>query len=128
MLSRQQIYNKVRKYLLTQKVQCFSAPSLKICAYRNAEGQSCAVGCLVSTTAYDESIEGGTVGDIISDVTALCGNPDKLQEILTATIGRKLQDADLALLDDLQNCHDSVKPRFWKTRLNKIARDQGLHV
>lgn len=70
----QTIYDKVATHLLTQGKPAVAPvpdqngkPSgMTSCAYRGTGGTACAVGCLISDSDYDPSMEGMGVDDVIS--------------------------------------------------------------
>lgn len=62
MLTKQEIYNRVKAHLLAQ-----GGPAMegKACAYRAGDGKMCAVGCLITEEAYTPEIENVAVATIM---------------------------------------------------------------
>lgn len=90
------------------------------CQYRTSTGLACAVGQLIDDAIAREwdSLECTTITSVCEDL----GLPSHL-------------DGHLALLEDLQECHDSAKdvsddaaPRLLEflTQAKTVARDRGL--
>lgn len=52
-LTKQQVFNKVVKHLFTQGYASVNKHNGK-CMYRNTEGLSCAVVCLIPDEYYDD--------------------------------------------------------------------------
>ena len=66
------------------------------CGYRGSNGTKCAVGMLIDEGFYHEDLEGSTV---------------KNRQVILAvqeTNGVTLSEDDVAILDKLQNCHDTA--------------------
>ena len=128
MLTNQEIYNKVRKHLLTQMKQC-RAPHSTQCRYRGDDGLTCAIGCLIPLEAYDDEIEGATIAELSNAFnTNHTGGVATLYDILEQCVG-DLDDQDrLKLLELLQDCHDDYSVDCWERRLNRIAAQCDLDV
>lgn len=60
----QQVFDYVVKHLRTQGRQSLN-PSTGDCLYRNPNGLSCAVGCLVKTSEYSRDLEGNSIEAIV---------------------------------------------------------------
>ena len=97
MLSKQEIFNKVRDHLLVQ-----DGPSVGPkgqCMYRGVDGSMCAVGCLLKDDPIIEEMEGKTITEIFY--------PWFRRFFLEN--GIDLEDKDtLYFLEDLQGAHDDA--------------------
>jgi hypothetical protein len=56
-MTDQEIFDKVALHLLSYAKQGFKSVDDRGCLYRNGEGLSCAVGCLIPDDLYDPVIE-----------------------------------------------------------------------
>lgn len=104
-MTRQEIFDRVVRHLLSQKQKAAidDVYGNTRCRYRTPDGLRCAVGCLIPDDAYDPSIEGFAVGDLLtSEVPTLC----TLRRSLEAG-GVPCHDSGaVALLRELQTIHD----------------------
>lgn len=119
-MTNQEIFDKVAKHLLTQRVQSMSISAIdnftSICAYRGAEGTSCAVGCLIPDDKYDPSLEGLNIHSIAHSMMA------SILEVSVEEYRNNTKD----LLSALQGIHDMVRPEYWRDELTTLAADRGL--
>ena len=121
-MNLQQIFDKVSNHLLTQNRHALLSPDQVFeplnnnCAYRNKEGLSCAVGCLISNSAYRVDME-----DIDFEINKLV--KDSLKNILGS--GNEY-DKKINLLCDLQNVHDKHHVKNWSKALQKCATKYKL--
>ena len=106
----QAVFDKVVKHLLTQNRL---SEGKRGCAYRDKDGDMCAVGCLISDKAYDPEIEGHSVFHL------------RVQETL-AKSGVPTYNKMKFLLADLQYLHDECSISLWKTDLQDLARHHNL--
>ena len=93
-----QISEKIRDHLIKQKAK--SESNNGSCKYRNANGNMCAVGCLIPDEVYSPELEGKAMGR---------------EEIITAvglSLKMKLDVDTLALLRAWQNYHDSAYAQY----------------
>lgn len=95
-MTNQEIFDKVRTHLLTQRTAAVHEGS---CAYR-AGTKACAVGALIPDALYTPEIEGKSVGSII--------NSQKLASVL---LQAGFTPDQHPLLRDLQRVHDRLMPR-----------------
>ncbi len=110
-MDRQEVYNKVKTHLLTQKRQAVQGTT---CVYRTSSGLKCAVGCLIPDEVYTTDFES-------KDVVNLLIKFPNLKTILgVETYG------DIQFLARLQNIHDNYILQEWTQKLNAFAHDQGL--
>lgn len=117
MRNTQEIFDKIAIHLLTQNER--SALRNGACCYRVENGNSCAVGCLISDDVYErvgKNIEGMGVTQA------------PVLEALKDSIGFNLNQGQIQMLSDLQECHDWCKPDEWKEVLKNIAGDYGLRL
>lgn len=123
LLTHQELFDYVARHLLTQGKQS-QQPALSThgsvggyhCAYRGANGTSCAVGCLIPDNLYFEDIEGASVMALRRKAMDLGRDiPDPLDS-------RRMY----ALLTRLQNVHDCEHPRKWPEALETVAMEYDL--
>lgn len=111
-MTSQQIYNKVKKHLLTQK--CKAINKNKMCLYRGPKKTKCAAGCLIPDALYKKSFEGQDIYELLSDYDS--------KEVF----GFKLDDDSFALISGLQSVHDDTDTLNWKEALQRVAESYGL--
>lgn len=117
MLSKQEIYNKVRAHLLKQgKRSFYTCGDSQICAYRSPDDLKCAVGCLILDQYYTNSSE-GFVCTSSNVVTALSASGVDMGE-----------DGTRSLLLQLQSLHDYRDCTAWESALDDIAEEFGLDI
>ena len=76
------------------------------CMYRNNEGLSCAVGCLIADANYSSDLEGKYVNaDCVEDALADSG----------------WTNVNTHLLGEMQRTHDKLSPLDWETKFTAIA-------
>lgn len=114
-MTEQEIYDTVKKHLLTQNAKSVFDPARieegTPCMYRGENGLQCAVGCLIPDDLYHRSMEGASV-------TLLVTKYSKLRELF----GRE----NTGLVQELQNIHDEAPVNSWKSRLMQAAFNHGL--
>jgi len=125
---QQQVFDKIVSHLRSQGKQ--SRNTLGDCVYKNTDGTSCAVGCLIEDQFYSPDIEGLSVDDIF--------------DALSRSLGIPFSDVILLeeLLNDLQATHDrgvskweeeeeNLNPgndllKIWEGCFQKIAASYNL--
>ena len=146
-MTDQEIFNKVLAHLREQGRPAELEPGS--CAYRAADGATCAVGCLIPDHAYDPCIEGSTLVELafragggVPD-EALTANSVLLDEVLARSgiawrqypLLRELQIAhDLCLSGEMDAEGHLVWGRFdpalripnWEARMLTVAAKHGL--
>jgi len=115
-MTKQEIFDKVVKHLLTQKKPAMSSGGA--CAYRGQDNTSCAVGCLIPDDKYSMVIEG--VGVLNINVSLNQGHK-VLKSILRSEGVDTKDDVTLELLSDLQYLHDGFPYNTWKRELTTLA-------
>lgn len=126
MMTKQEIFNKVYTHLITQGKQSITyykqgGVTRSTCAYRGANGTSCAVGCLILDEHYDKSIEGYNVLE------------NNVKEVLDKS-GVPTDDNTIKFLLDLQKIHDSYMfedvdiSDMFKEKLERMANDHTLTI
>ena len=123
----QEIFDQGLNHILKQ-----GKPSIKNdkCKYRDGEGSSCIIGCMIPDDLYDKKFEG-------KSVLALFNQPDFMKALERARIGESHTRGKLALwsntclLTEMQKCHDraSDKDDFiaeFKTQMSDLAISFGL--
>lgn len=122
MKTDQEIFDTVLAHLRKQ-----GEPALDItgaCVYRDGNGLSCALGCLIPDSLYTPQIETAAMFHIIDDSPTV--ESITLGEIL-GKIG--IEPRQYKLLLDLQNAHDKLLQHFkegWETRMREIADNHKL--
>ena len=119
-MNKQEIFDTIATHLLTQNEK--SLDNTGKCAYKSQLGLSCAVGCLLKdkdTSSY----EGAGVDDL--RYRLIDRNEKNLYQDLLS-VGVPDTDEAFNLLADLQDVHDVEQPKFWKDRLEALARKRGL--
>jgi hypothetical protein len=118
-MDKQEIFNKVSNHLVTQGKQStklIAGIPVPICAYRGADGTSCAAGCLIPDEIYSEDMEN-------ESVTFMISNRENLPEFFAT---------ENHILSELQLIHDNS--RNWgdlnclKQELRKLAISNNLSV
>lgn len=113
-MNRQEIYNKVRDHLLKQGRRAaglrFDEPA---CLYLNANGDRCAIGCLIPDGHPGLGFRGA--------VFQLLDTYPDLRDQLGAKCG-----ADDEFLHGLQRLHDAHYPVQWAQMLSQFAERNGL--
>lgn len=116
---KQDIFDRVARHLMTQKVRCGATNENGDwqCLYRGrgkAEGLRCAAGCLIDDEHYKTSLENGpaTARDVAS---AICGS-----------LGIPYRDYPAGLLLSLQKLHDECEPDNWRKLLAAAAALNNL--
>lgn len=95
-MNTQEVFNKVCDHLMTQRISASDNSDRDL--YRNKEGLSCAIGCLIPDTYYLPSMEGCSVPELLASYD------------LPSFMAR-----DQELLERLQPVHDLYMPRTIKT-------------
>lgn len=103
---QQQVFDKIVSHLRSQGKQ--SRNTLGDCVYKNTDGTSCAVGCLIEDQFYSPDIEGLSVDDIF--------------DALSRSLGIPFSDVILLeeLLNDLQATHDRGVSK-WEDEKEKLT-------
>ena len=101
-MNRRQIFNKVKKHLLTQNAKSKSGG---ICQYQYRE-LKCAIGCLIPDKYYRSYFEGHSIMHYLP-----------LQTTLASILGEPL---DLGFLQELQEIHDRSKVEEWPNKLDEF--------
>ena len=109
MMTKQEIFTKVRKHLLSQGKQAMRG---SCCGYRGNDGTSCAAGCLIPDEEYHEGLEFHSVMSV------------HVAAVLEPIVG----EANMGLVRDLQVIHDTRFSRDWAGELNTLANQYGLHT
>lgn len=102
MPSRQEIYDTVKKHLLSQGAK--SIDSNGIASLRGNDGRKCAVGCLIPDDKYTENME----GDIYGSLKEVTGFNDEL------------------FIAKLVVVHDYKPISTWGDELMRVAKEHGL--
>lgn len=117
MLSKQEIFIKVRDHLLAQNKRALKVVSVtgeQLCQYRAPDGSTCAAGCLIKDEFYSSVLEGeGVHTRIVSDALSLSGVDMSDRETLS-------------LVSDLQGLHDTSYPDEWAGGLAHLAQRHNL--
>lgn len=117
LMSKQQIFDKVAKHLLTQKKKALrsgTSPANGICTMYTKEGLRCAVGCLIPKTTWK-----------LNPNVAIQTPSDPGLKLLLEAYGVVGEEK---LLLDLMQVHDSEDVKNWKKCLKQVALNNGLKM
>tara|TARA_R110002153_G_scaffold78345_5_gene200596 strand:+ start:2838 stop:3188 length:351 start_codon:yes stop_codon:yes gene_type:complete len=115
-MSLREIFNKVEKHLLKQNERSYDKGLARGCRYRNDQGFTCAVGCLMTDDMYEASFEGENVRD------------KYVKEALTPIIGvnKAKKAVKIELLSRLQKIHDASSVVDWAIELRELKLDFNI--
>ncbi len=131
---QQQVFDKIVSHLRSQGKQ--SRNTLGDCVYKNTDGTSCAVGCLIEDQFYSPDIEGLSVEDIFDALSRSLGIPfsdvillEELLNDLQATHDRGVSNWEVEVEDEeevekLNPGNDLLK--IWEGCFQKIAARYNL--
>jgi hypothetical protein len=103
--SKQTLFNKVVRHLLTQKAQSTSGGN---CCYRSPDGLKCAAGCLLPDNFDFERY-----------------NRDRWSSLVEQKL---VSGSNYKLICDLQNIHDSKRIVAWPSYLAALAWRHKLKI
>lgn len=106
-MNAQELFDKVTKHLLTQKVRATGSNGL--CKLRDDQGRSCAIGCLIPDNKYTPEMEEQWHNPIA---------------ILSSFID--INEENLELLHQLRDLHDHTEPKIWRHKLEQLAKRFNL--
>lgn len=106
----QEIYDTVAAHLLKQNGKALNNHDR--CAYRGADGKTCAVGCLISDDEYRPAFEGKRVNSVAA--------------FMFGEGNARVSVANVQLLTSLQRIHDSNPTDTWRQDLQELARRYDL--
>ena len=75
----QEVFDQVKNHLINQGEQSLNSGGL--CVYRNANGLSCAAGCLISQEEYSPDFETNLWGDLITMRLVSSAHSDLIGEL-----------------------------------------------
>jgi hypothetical protein len=117
-MTKQEIFDKVSKHLLTQGRKAVRADDSDLCCYLmkldNGQVLKCAIGCLIPDELYDPKIEFKMSDD------------ELVRSILLSAGVVSEAEPNLAFLNGLQSVHDHNEPYEWPWALAKFAEKHGL--
>lgn len=119
-MTKQEIFDKVARHLLTQKQK--SVSSGNSCRYRGPKDTKCAIGCLIPDDKWTPKLEGAVARDLI--VAKAAGLRFSLNENELGEV--KGPQIDLATI--LQQVHDLSRTKIWFSELKKVAAIYKLSV
>lgn len=107
-----EVFEYVKNHLLKQNEQSSHGSG---CAYRDGQGMSCAVGCLIDDDHYHEDLEDNDVfdGGVIDALLESVGN-------WLFEVDDCLSDKRILMLRLLQQIHDCTQPYTWEYDLNDL--------
>lgn len=111
--TKQAIFNKVVKHLLTQNKKAQDA--FNRCRYRTPDGLTCAVGCLIKNNAYMSTIE-----------FLKATHPNVEACLVKSGVG--ITEGKRFLLQSLQYVHDEEVVDNWPFALLQVAEHYELKV
>lgn len=121
MFDKRAVFTRVKAHLLQQGRRALVDPdpgaiAAGACAYRGHDGTKCAIGCLIKDEFYTPLMEGPSIYQV------------SVQLALAQSLGCGHEELSehLVFLRRLQKIHDEEEPDVWATKLNQLARDEGL--
>ena len=116
-MNNQDIFNISGNHLITQNKKAIKEGTKCECMYRGGDGTMWAVGALIKDKYYHRSLEQNGI----------------VRESVREALRKSLNDADLdkrklALINDLQLCHDLLEVKEWNDGLNYIASKYKLEL
>ncbi|WP_233866758.1 hypothetical protein [Paraburkholderia adhaesiva] len=115
----QEVFNHVSWHLLAQGQRCTKGAT-RVCFFRNALGQECAVGAVIPEALYHPAMEGKNVAALMLLLTERpfdSGGYEVLRMFLCA---------HATLLMRLMQVHDEVTPVMWPEALVDVAESMRL--
>lgn len=109
MLTKQEIFDKVRDHLLTQRARSEVAGE---CCYLSDDGKRCAVGCLIPKHVDTSEFEGRRASTL----------PEYVLEAMDVERSREMYQ----FLEELQSIHDHIYQNNWAHALRDLALREGL--
>jgi len=111
-MTNQEVYDRVKSHLLTQKVKSIEMIQLgstlqRVNRFRGANGAKCSIGCLIPDSVYRPEMENSYTA------TKLIWDFSEIAEILKGIDGH--------LLFKLQQIHDTRNPQDWQKSLEDLA-------
>lgn len=106
MTTLRQVFEQVKTHLLTQNEKAYDTGFG--CRYVDADGKSCAVGCLIKPSVYNPVMEGKRASDAI------------VMSALRASIkGIHMNDKFVSMMSKLQEVHDTLPVEEWDNALRR---------
>lgn len=112
-MTNEELFKKVKTHLLTQKRRSVDPEDEYMCLYRGPGGLKCAVGALIKDEEYDPSMEGFPVMD------------PRVKLAVENSLGEKLTEENMELLQSLQALHDQYLPFRWPILLESMEKFNG---
>jgi hypothetical protein len=134
-MDKQAIFDRVATHLLKQNRRAIKrfvsddgTDVNEKCMYRGEDGLSCAIGCLIPDSKYEERFENLTPD---TDPEVHSRNPTRYESVLAframlAEVTGAEDENDFSFLRGLQRVHDFGDPANWAARLSDFAKDNGL--
>ncbi|MCH7759842.1 hypothetical protein IIA15_00350 [candidate division TA06 bacterium] len=114
-LTMQETFNKIRDHLLKQNYKSKAVfQDSVLCAFRDGNGRSCAIGCLIPDKKYRPELEYSVVHD------------RKIMDILETVIEMGKSLTAINFLEDCQDIHDKHDPCDWQDELGNVALAYNL--
>lgn len=117
----QEVFDKVATHLFAQGERATDKTN-RFCVYRSANGNQCAVGCLIPDDEYDSAMEGHTISTLVS------ANRTTFSPTLSKMVWKS--PSLMNLLTDLQNVHDDsytwTSTIVIRTRMGQIGLKHRL--
>lgn len=125
--SQQETWNafqRVKTHLLTQMKKSITPGG--DCSYRDYNGLSCAIGCLIPDEIYNDKIEGYIFGDLlnIKNHTRFNHLSSIVKKELIQILNPLTYELDSLMLGDkLQSIHDMDDVVNWESQLNNLEQE-----
>lgn len=114
-MTRQEIFNTIADHLLTQLRPAMRIGT-KMCAYRSADGATCAVGCVIPDAYYAPEMEGTDFLGLLSRYNDL---PDYFYNNTRLFV-------DLQIIHDGGVGREDELPLYWYENLLLLAEGEKL--
>jgi hypothetical protein len=121
-MTRQEIFEKVAKHLLTQNAKAKGEPSGAFAGclyYDSTTGRKCAIGCLIPQDQYDP---------IMEDQGYIFNNELVVNALISVGIDCGCNGADYYFIQLLQKIHDNHHVSQWKRYLRDFAVTWDLDI
>jgi hypothetical protein len=123
MMTKQEIFDKVSKHLITQNRKAMDRNE---CQYLAPDSTRCAVGCLIPERLYSSRIEGCIVSCLVTKTSQNREAPYTILSNILTEIG--IEEVNYPFLASLQNIHDYAAPQEWKHKLTNFAEEHSLNI
>ncbi len=121
----EELFEYVRRHLLTQNQQCREDPEGS-CLYRSPDGErACAVGAIIPNALYEPRYEGGSLAMMFDASGFFIPNKVAALSVTRALIASGVPDETpfWKVLAALQDIHDYNLPHAWQIELDNLWQE-----